>query len=191
MLESNSINCAEQAANNGRKQTDRRSPNRNGASSQRLYYCQTQQTPYTRQDLQHSTYSGSLASSSRLCCTLQVLILILKRLVSVVKMTDCYQPQTELEFRYFNALFNFANTEGTEELGGIPAVVFFNLSGIDIDTLKTIWKISTPNLTMSVFQFHTALRLIALIQNGETDVSYGEYLVIRYVLKCVTGTLLC
>jgi hypothetical protein len=53
MLESNSINCAEQAANNGRKQTDRRSPNRNGASSQRLYYCQTQQTPYTRQDLQH------------------------------------------------------------------------------------------------------------------------------------------
>jgi hypothetical protein len=56
MLESNSINCAEQAANNGRKQTDRRSPNRNGASSQRLYYCQTQQTPYTRQDLQHRTF---------------------------------------------------------------------------------------------------------------------------------------
>lgn len=85
-----------------------------------------------------------------------------------------YVPQNPIELQYYTHLFRIANPEGSAELGGQAAVTFFNQSGVDIGILKKIWSMSTQSATMNIHQFFTALRLIAMSQNGEFPVTKGK-----------------
>lgn len=93
--------------------------------------------------------------------------------------TTCvYVPQSSLEAQYFAYLWSVANPNvdksGDEGLlGGQAAVNFFRLSGVDTGFLKQIWNLSTHTSTMNAQQFFTALRFVAMIQNGAFPISKG------------------
>ena len=110
-------------------------------------------------------------------------IIILISIVLQVKMSAFYVPQNATEKAYFDRLWDVANNRAvggdlTVELLGQPAVQFFQRSGVDKGFLKQIWTMSTPGATMNVSQFHTALRYVAMIQNGEIPISPGMMLIL-------------
>ncbi|RYH15899.1 hypothetical protein EON65_30975 [archaeon] len=94
-------------------------------------------------------------------------------------MSASYVPHNAAEKAYFDRLWDVANNrpvagDPTVELVGQLAVQFFQRSGVDKGFLKQIWTMSTPGATMNVSQFHTALRYVAMIQNGEIPISPGK-----------------
>jgi len=56
----------------------------------------------------------------------------------------------------------------TATLGGQDAVTFFKKSGLPVEKLKEVWKISarTSNDYLTKEEFYVALKLIAYNQNG-------------------------
>lgn len=90
-----------------------------------------------------------------------------------------YVPQNPHEKAYFDMLWEIANNrpvlgDPSAELAGLTAVNFFQRSGVDKGFLKQIWSLSTPAATMNANQFYSALRYIAMIQNGEIPISAGK-----------------
>jgi epidermal growth factor receptor substrate 15 len=61
-----------------------------------------------------------------------------------------------------------ADPQGDNKVGGRDAVIFFKKSGLPVDKLKDIWKMSarTSNEFLTKDEFYIALRLIAYMQNG-------------------------
>ena len=79
-----------------------------------------------------------------------------------------YSPQNEVELKYFNDLFRLA-TGGTErQITGQLAVPFFVKSEVSLPQLKEVWAIADTNSKgyLTRENFHTALRLITLVQQG-------------------------
>jgi hypothetical protein len=79
-----------------------------------------------------------------------------------------YSPQNEVELKYFNGLFRLA-TGGTErQITGQLAVPFFVKSKVPLPQLKEVWGIADTNSKgyLTRENFHTALRLITLVQQG-------------------------
>ena len=78
---------------------------------------------------------------------------------------DSYVP-CSLELQAYEELWKIA--AGNEEsLRGDHAVSFFMKSGLDLGSLKVIWTWSSPDPIMNRSQFFTALRYVAMLQNGE------------------------
>jgi len=66
----------------------------------------------------------------------------------------------------WTAAFQTNNIPIANEIGA-PAVHFLKRSGVDTGILKQIWSLSTPNPTMNINEFYTAIRYIVMFQNGE------------------------
>ena len=81
-----------------------------------------------------------------------------------------YKP-TSIDRPIYDYLWTIAfqtnNIPVSLELGGQPAVTFLKRSGVDTGILKQIWTLSTPNPTMNINEFYTAIRYIVMFQNGE------------------------
>ena len=60
-------------------------------------------------------------------------------------------------------MLSIADPTGNNKVGGKDAVQFFKKSGLPVDTLKEIWKLSarTSNEFLSREEFYVALRFIA------------------------------
>jgi hypothetical protein len=65
------------------------------------------------------------------------------------------------------------NPADEELIGGQAAVEFFLTTGLEINLLKEIWSISSPDDKMDISQFYVALRLIAMYQSGERELCAG------------------
>ena len=78
---------------------------------------------------------------------------------------DTYIPHSN-ELTVYEELWRIA-TGDDEFLGGDKAVSFFKKTELDVGSLKAIWTWSSPEPIMSRSQFFTALRYVAMIQNGE------------------------
>ena len=84
-------------------------------------------------------------------------------------MSYMYQPQAD-ERETYDLLWSVASPTGAD-LSGLQAVNFFKQSGVDINTLKTVWAYSTPLATMNKAQFYCALRYIQMVQNNDLPLS--------------------
>ena len=65
-------------------------------------------------------------------------------------------------------MFTYADPKGEGKVSGREAVTFFKKSGLPVEKLKEIWKISaqTSQEFLTRDEFYVALRLIAYMQNG-------------------------
>lgn len=72
------------------------------------------------------------------------------------------------EHGFYSNMLAMADPQGENRVGGKDAVIFFKKSGLPVDKLKEIWKISakTSNEFLTKEEFYVALRLIAYMQNG-------------------------
>lgn len=64
---------------------------------------------------------------------------------------------------FYSNMLSLADPNGNNKVGGKDAVGFFKKSGLPVEKLKDIWKISasTSNEYLSREEFYVALRLIA------------------------------
>ena len=70
---------------------------------------------------------------------------------------------------FYSNMLSLADPLGYNKVGGKDAVNFFKKSGLPIDKLKTVWKMSARSSPehLSREEFYVALRLIAYLQNGK------------------------
>ena len=70
---------------------------------------------------------------------------------------------TPKERGFYSNMLSLADPNGNNKVGGKDAVAFFKKSGLPVEQLKEIWKISarTSNEYLSREEFYVALRLIA------------------------------
>lgn len=93
-------------------------------------------------------------------------------------MLSFYFPMSPSEKIGFDTLWDAAIRQNqslpgasTSHLTGISAVAFFQTSGLPIPILKQIWALSCPTASMDRNQFYTALRYIAMVQKGDSNIS--------------------
>ena len=69
---------------------------------------------------------------------------------------------------FYSNMWSIANPNSAKTLSGAEAVTFMKKSGLPVDKLKEIWRISasTDLSCLSRDEFYVALRLIAYMQNG-------------------------
>ena len=69
---------------------------------------------------------------------------------------------------YYSNMWNLANPKSAKTISGQEAVEFMKKSGLTVDKLKEIWRISaqTDLSCLTRDEFYIALHLIALQQNG-------------------------
>lgn len=69
---------------------------------------------------------------------------------------------------YYSNLISKHESEGSNRIDGKKAVTFFKTSGVDVNTLKSIWRTCARSNVESLSreEFYVALRLIAYAQNG-------------------------
>ena len=72
------------------------------------------------------------------------------------------------EHGFYSNMLAQADPQGDNKVGGRDAVIFFKKSGLPVDKLKDIWKMSakSSNEFLTKDEFYIALRLIAYMQNG-------------------------
>ena len=69
---------------------------------------------------------------------------------------------------FYSNMWNVANPNNQKTLSGAEAVTFMKKSGLQVDKLKEIWRISaqTDLSSLSRDEFYVSLRLISYMQNG-------------------------
>ena len=78
-----------------------------------------------------------------------------------------YIPLNTTENECYSKLWNIANPNGADTIGGSQAVTFFKKSNLNIAILRKVWELSTSSAHMTKSQFDNALRFITLLQRGE------------------------
>lgn len=75
---------------------------------------------------------------------------------------------TGKERGFYSNMLSLADPQQNNKVGGKEAVDFFKKSGLPVDKLKEIWKVSarTSNAHLTKEEFYVALRLIAYVQNN-------------------------
>ena len=76
----------------------------------------------------------------------------------------------EQEQKYYTSIFTKTDTAGTGKIDGKQAVALFRTSGVQVQILKQIWSLATPNMEdhLDKNRFFVALKLIALAQAGKS-----------------------
>ena len=90
-----------------------------------------------------------------------------------------YMPRNRIEHQFFEDLWQSLylsahrggdGSDGGQSqpgvVGGSDAVAFFKSSGLDVETLQTIWKLSSPDDKLDRNQFYVSLRFISIAQQS-------------------------
>jgi hypothetical protein len=86
-----------------------------------------------------------------------------------------YYPQNVAELTVFDGLWKIASVDQSGRLGGREAVDLLRKSGLEVPVLREIWAVTTPDSSIGQAQFFSALRFIAMYQNGVTQISRGIF----------------
>ena len=82
-----------------------------------------------------------------------------------------YYVPKQHEKAYYDFVWSQANPNNKLDVPGMECATFFQKSGLDKTILRTIWALTGAGSTINQIQFSTAIRYIALAQQGREPLS--------------------